>query len=252
MSKAMQAAALGLAVLISGATVSRAAGINVLASNAIKSALEELGPRFEAAGGHKITFTFKTAAELKADIEKGAAVDVAILTTGAIDDLVKQGKLSAAGKTDVVGSSIGVAIRKGAPKPDISTADAFKRTLLAAKSIGYVEQGATGGYLKQLFAKLGITEALAGKLVLLPSANPAAKAVGNGEAEIGMTQISEILPYTTAELLGPLPAELQQVTMFTAGIAAATKQQDASTAFIAYLKSPAAAPTLKAKGLDPK
>jgi molybdate transport system substrate-binding protein len=152
-----------------------------------------------------------------------------------------------------VGSSIGVAIKKGAPKPDLSSADAFKKTLLAAKSIGYVEQGATGAYLKQLFAKLGVTEAVASKVVLLPSTNPSAKAVGNGEAEIGMTQISEILPYAaTADLAGPLPAEVQQVTLFTAGISAATKDAAAAQALVTFLKSPAAATVLKAKGLDPK
>ena len=107
-------------------------------------------------------------------------------------------------------------------------------------------------YLKQLFAKLSVTEAVAGKLVLLPSTNPAAKAVGNGEAEIGMTQISEILPYATADLVGPLPAEVQQVTLFAGGIAAASKEADAAKAFVAFLKSPAAAPVMKAKGLDPK
>ena len=252
MGKTTRAAALGLMALMSEATMGQAADITVLASNAVKTALEELGPKFETAGGHKITFSFKAAAELKGDIEKGAAVDVAILTAAAIDDLIKQGKLAAGGKTDVVGSSIGVAIRKGAAKPDISSSEAFKRTLLAAKSIGYVEQGATGGYLQQVFAKLGVAEAVKAKLVLLPSTNPAAKAVGNGEAEIGMTQISEILPYATAELLGPLPAELQQVTVFTAGVGTASKQAAAAGAFIAYLKSPAAASVIKAKGLDPR
>ena len=246
------AVASGLAVTVAGVSLAQAAELKVMASNAVKTALEELGPQFEKSTSHKLAFTFKAAAELKAEIEKGAAVDVAILTAGGIDDLVKQGKITAASRTDVVGSSIGLAVRKGAPKPDISTADAFKKTLLAAKSIGFVEQGATGIYLKQLFAKLGVTEAVAGKLVSLPSTNPAAKAVGNGEAEIGMTQISEILPYPTADLVGPLPAEVQQVTLFSGGIAAASKEADAAKAFVAFLKSPAAAPVMKAKGLDPK
>ena len=253
MTKATTAAvAFGIAALLVSGHTASAADLKVMASNAIKSALEELAPQYEKASSNKITFSFKAAAELKSDIEKGEAVDLAILTAGGIDDLIKQGKLTADSRVDVVGSSIGLAVRKGAPKPDISTIDAFKKTLLAAKSIGYVEQGATGSYLKQLFAKLEMTEALSTKLVLLPSANPAAKAVGNGEAEIGMTQISEILPYATAELVGPLPAGAQQVTTFTAATASASKQGDAAKALVTFLRSASAAAILKAKGLDPK
>ncbi len=247
-----RAVATSVVAMLSGIAGGQAADLNVFASNAVKTALEELGPQFEKASAHKVVFTFRAAAELKSDIEKGAAVDVAIITAGGIDDLIKLGKLAAASRADVVGSSIGLAVRKGAPKPDISTTEAFKKTLLGAKSIGYVEQGATGAYLQKLFAQLGVTEAVAGKLVKLPSTNPAAKAVGNGEAEIGMTQISEILPYPTVDLVGPLPAGSQQVTVFTAGIASTSKQPDAAKAFVAFLKSANAAPVLKAKGLDPR
>jgi molybdate transport system substrate-binding protein len=226
----------------------QAAEIKVLASNALKTTLEELAPRFEKATEHKIAFTFGTAVGLKGDIEKGAAVDVALLTASAIDDLIKQGKL-AGNRTDVARSASGMAVRKGAPKPDISTTEAFKRTLLEAKSICYVEQGGTGIYLKSLLERLGIAEELKAKTKLLPSTNPAAQAVANGEAEIGMTQISEILPYPGAELVGPLPAEIQLYTVFAAGSQA--NASDAAKAFIAFLRSPEAAPVIKAKGLEP-
>jgi molybdate transport system substrate-binding protein len=226
------------------------AEIKVLSSNALKTALQELGPRFEKATEHKLVFTFRAAAELKGDIEKGAAVDLAILTKGAVDDLIKQGKLAGA-RVDLVRSGAGMAVRKGAPKPDISTTEAFKRTLQAAKSIAYVEQGGTGIYLKGLLERLGLAEELKPKIKALPSTNPAALAVANGEAEIGMTQISEILPYPGAELVGPLPPEIQLYTVFSAGIGADAKQADAAKALIAFLTAAEAAVVIKAKGLEP-
>ncbi|MFL5091395.1 MAG: molybdate ABC transporter substrate-binding protein [Xanthobacteraceae bacterium] len=240
--------AIGFAVaLASGA---QGAEIRVLSSNAVKTALEELAPRFEKATEHKLAFTFGTAVGLKGDIEKGAAVDVAILTASAVDDLIKQGKI-AGSRTDLVRSSSGMAVRKGAPKPDISTTEAFKRTLLEAKSIAYVEQGGTGIYLKGLLERLGIADEVKPKTRLLPSTNPAAQAVANGEAEIGMTQISEILPYAGAELVGPLPAEIQLYTVFSAGTGTNAKEHDAAKTLIKFLTSPDAAPVFKAKGLEP-
>jgi molybdate transport system substrate-binding protein len=241
-------ASIALAMLL--ASEAHAAEIRVLSSNALKTALDELGPRFEKATEHKLVFTFRAGAELKGDIEKGAGVDVAILSDGAVDDLIKQGKLAGA-RTDLVRSGAGMAVRKGAPKPDISTTEAFKRTLLAAKSIAYVEQGGTGIYLKGLLARLGIAEELKAKTKLLPSTNPAAFAVANGEAEIGMTQISEILPYAGAELVGPLPAEIQLYTVFSAGIGADAKAAEAGKALIRFLTSADAAPVLRAKGMEP-
>jgi molybdate transport system substrate-binding protein len=135
-----------LALFTAGAV--DAAEIKVLASNALKTALEELGPQFEKASEHKLSFTFNAAVPLKAEIEKGVAFDVAILSAPITEDLVKQGKLVAATRADIARSGAGLAVKRGAPKPDISTTEAFKRTLLDAKSICYVEQGATGIYLK--------------------------------------------------------------------------------------------------------
>jgi len=240
-------AAIGFAVTL--AWGAQAAEIKVLSSNAVKTVLEELGPRFEKATEHKLVITFSSAAALKSNIEKGEAFDLAILTASAADDLIRQGKLAAATRTDLVRSGAGVAIRKGAPKPDISTTDAFKRTLLNAKSIGYVEQGATGLYLKGLLERLGIAEELKPKTKLL--ATGAAEAVANGEVEIGMTQISEILPYAEAQLAGPLPPEIQLYTVFPAAISASAKEPEAAKALIKFLTSPAAASVIKAKGMEP-
>jgi molybdate transport system substrate-binding protein len=241
-------AAIGFAIL--SAPGSQAAEVKVLSSNALKTVLEELGPQFEKATEHKLAFTLGTAVGLKADIEKGAAFDVAILTASAIDDLIKQGKVVAA-RTDLARSGAGMAVRKGAPKPDISTTEAFKRALLDAKSICYVEQGGTGIYLKGLLKRLGIGEQLKAKTKLLPPSNPAAHAVANGEAEIGMTQISEILPYAGAELVGPLPAEIQLQTVYPAAIGTGAREPDAAKALLKFLTTPAAATVLKAKGLEP-
>jgi molybdate transport system substrate-binding protein len=188
---------------------------------------------------------------LKAAIEQGATFDLAVLTTAAVDDLVRQGKLVGATRTALVNSGAGVAVRKGAPKPDISTIEAFRLALLNAKSVAFVEQGGTGVYLKALLPRLGIADALAGRIKMLPPENPAAHAIANGEAEIGMTQISEILPYAGAELVGPLPKEIQLTTSFATAVGASARQSEPAMALIRFLTAPAAAPVFNAKGLDP-
>jgi molybdate transport system substrate-binding protein len=240
-----------LALAIFAAGAANAAEIKVFASNALKTALEELAPQFEKATEHKLTFNFNAAAMLKAEIEKGAAFDLAILGGPAADDLIKQGKLVASTRTEIARSVAGLAVKKGAPKPDISTTEAFKRALIDAKSICYVEQGATGIYLKGLLERLGIAEQLKAKTKLLSPSNPAAHAVANGEAEIGMTQISEILPYAGAELVGPLPAEIGLYSVYPAAVGAGAKEPDAANALIKFLAAPAAIPVLRSKGLEP-
>jgi molybdate transport system substrate-binding protein len=234
-----------------GAGAASAAEIKVLVSNALKSTMEELAPQFEKASENKLVMTFGAAAEIKTSIEKGAAVDVAILTAAVTDELVKEGKLIAAGRADIARSGAGLAGRKGAPKPDISTTDAFKHTLIDAKSIAYVAAGATAPYILGLFDRLGIAGEVKSKLKPQPTSNPAAQAVANGDAELGITQISEILPYAGAELIGPLPAEVQLYTVYPAAVAAGTKEPDAAAALIKFLTAPAAIAVLKAKGLSP-
>jgi molybdate transport system substrate-binding protein len=236
---------------IGGSGTADAAEIRLLASNALKSTLEELAPQFERTSGHKLSIAFGAAAELKQAIEKGDPVDVAVLTTAAVDDLVKSGKLLPAGRADIARSAAGVAARKGTPKPDISTAEAFKRALLAAKSVAYVGVGASAPSVRSIFDRLGIADELKSKVKQLPASDPAANAVANGEAELGITQISEILPYAGAELVGPLPPEIQFYTDYPAAIAASAKEPEAGKALIAFLRTPAAAAVLKAKGLTP-
>jgi molybdate transport system substrate-binding protein len=243
-------ASLALPVL-SASGPADAAEIKALVSNALKSTMEEAVPQFEKESGHKLAITFGAAAELKASIEKGTPVDIAILTTATTDDLVKEGKLVAAGRVDIARAGAGVAARKGAPKPNISTTAGFKQALLDAKSIAFVGAGATAPYIRSLFDRLGIADQVQPKLKVQPTSNPAAKAVANGEAELGITQISEILPYTGAELIGPLPPELQLYTVYPAALAADTKEPEAAKALIKFLTAPATIAVLKAKGLGP-
>src|SRR5215470_7409433 len=239
------------AVALFAAATADAAEIKVIASNAVKTVVEELGPQFEKASEHKLNITFGVGTQLQANIEKGEAFDLVILAAGSVDSLIKQGKLTADTRADIARSSVGVAVKKGAPKPDISTTEAFKRAMLEAKSIGYVEQGASGIYLKGLFERMGLTEQLKSKTKLLPGSNPAANAVANGEVEIGITQISEILPYAGAELVGPLPADIQLYTVFAAAVGAGAKEAAPAGALLKFLTAPAAVPVLKTKGLSP-
>jgi molybdate transport system substrate-binding protein len=228
-----------------------AAEIKMLVSNALKTSMEELAPKFEAASEHKLDITFGAGTELKADIDKGAKFDVVIIAPGQIDALIGQGKLAGADRRDIAKAGFGLAARKGAPKQDISTVEGFKRALQSAKSIAYVEAGAGSPYFKGLLDKFGIAEETKPKLRPQPTSNPTAKAVANGEAEIGVTAISEILPYAGAQVVGPLPEEIQFYSVSTAAIANDTKVTGAARAIIRFLTSPAAAAVFTAKGLTP-
>ena len=237
----------GLALTLLAAQT-QAAEIKVLSSTAMKTALEELGPQFEKATGNTVAFTIGPAAVLKKQIDQGAVFDVAILTTPLNDSLADGGKIDKT-RIPIARAGIGLAIHRGAPKPDISTTEAFKRALLNAKSVGLSAAGASGVYLKTLFEKLGIADELKPKLKLLQGA--AGEAAANGEVEIGLTQISEILPYANAELVGPLPSDIQSYTYFSAAVSATSKEADAARAFVKFLAAPAAVAVIKAKGMEP-
>jgi molybdate transport system substrate-binding protein len=226
----------------------QAAEIKVLASTAVKTTLEALAPQFEKSTGNKVDLTFAPASVLKEKIDQGTAFDVAILTTPIIDALAAGGKIDNARAT-IAHSGIGVAIRKGASKPDIGTKEAFAQALLKANSVGFTAGGATGGYLKTLFEKLGIADQLKPKLKLLQGG--VGEAVTSGEIEIGMTQISEILPHPGAELVGPLPPDLQSYTYFSAGVSTAGKEVDAAKALVNFLSGTDARAVIKAKGMEP-
>jgi molybdate transport system substrate-binding protein len=239
-------AAIGLAVMVAP-NPATAAEVTALISNALASVMKELTPQFERTSGHTLKVTLGPTNPLKAQIEKGEAFDLTVLGSDAVDDLMKQGKLAAGSRADIARSQMGVAIRQGAPKPDISTTDAFKRMLLNAKSIGFTPDGLSGSHMLAVFARLGITDEMKPKA----RNGRGAELVSSGEAEIGITQVSEILGIPRVELAGPLPAEVQQYTVFPAAISSNAKQRDAANALVKFLASPEAARVLKAKGLEP-
>jgi molybdate transport system substrate-binding protein len=239
---------------VSPNNTARAAELRVLASVALTSALDELSPVFENATGDKLSIGYGLAADLRKHILDGETADVIILTRPLMDELQKQDKLVANSLVNVVGTPVSVVARAGAPKPDMSSVDAFKHTLLTARSIVYADPakgGASGVYFARVLDRLGIAEQLKGKTILVPGAQ-AAEVVARGDAELGVAQGSEIVPVAGAQLVGPLPGELASMTVFTAGIGAASKSPEAAKALIKFLTGPEAASRFKTKGFEPR
>ena len=241
----------GLALLlVSGLSgTAQAAELKLIVGNALKTVMDELGPQFEKATGSTLLFTVGTTTQLKGRIDTGEAFDAVILAKPAFDELAVQGKVVDTTRAVIARSGIGVAVRKGAAKPDLGSDDAFKQAMLDAKSIGYVDQTPTAAALKSLFAKLGIADAMKSKSKALDM--QAAVAVANGDVEIGLTQISEILAYPEVELAGPLPSDIQTYTTFAGGVGAAAHDPTDAAALIKFLTGPNAAPVIKAKGMEP-
>ena len=224
--------------------------IRILSTHAAFEVLSELGPQFERTTGHRLSIGYDPANVIKRHIDGGAAFDVAIVTRPVIDDLSKQGKIIADTCVDIGRSGLGLAVRKGAPKPDISTIEAFKRALLAATSVVRSKDGTSGLYFEKLLDRLGIAEAMRGK-IRLGGSGRIAELVAAGEAELAVQQISELLPVAGAEFVGPFPPELQLYTVFAAGVGSAAKNRQAAVALINSLTAPSAAVLFKAKGLEP-
>ena len=226
-----------------------AAEIKVFVSTAAKSMLDQLGPDFEKASGHKLNVSAGPAADLKQKIDQGAPFDVAILTTPLIDALAKAGKIDAASRVTVARAGLGVSVQSGAAKPDVSTDAALKNALLNAKSIGYNGVGASKAANEAMFEKLGISDAVRPKVKLLDVSAPIA--VAKGDVEIGLGPISEILPVAGVQFVGAYPSDVQSYLVFSAGLSSATEDTGAAKALIDFLTSPAAVPVIKAKGMEP-
>jgi len=239
----------GAGLLILAGTAS-AADIKVMASAAIKEAYLELVPQFEKSTEHKVTTTWAGTVDMMKRLTGGEVFDLVIMAGPSIDELVKQGKIVAGSRVDLAKSGVGVAVRAGAPKPDISSSDALKRAMLAAKSIAY-STGPSGVYIASLFQRMGIADAVKDKIKIGQPGTPIGEIIARGEAEIGFQQLSELIPIEGIDIVGPLPAELQRVTVFSAGIAAGAKEPDAARALIACLAAPEAAPTITKSGLEP-
>jgi molybdate transport system substrate-binding protein len=247
---------MALAVWVSvtglGAGVARADELKVFSAGAVRAIVTELAQAFRAETGHTVALSFGTVGVTRQKLASGEPVDVVIMTDAAIDDVAKQGAVVAGSRTDLARTGIGVGVREGAPKPDISTSDAFKATLLAAKSLVYVDpaQGATSGiHFASVLDRLGIAEAVKAKTQLVAGGYPAEK-VATGEAEVVVHQISEIVPVKGVVLVGPLPPDLQKVTVYSAGLATRSASPETARAFIAFLARPAFKPKFAAAGLD--
>ena len=245
-TRAIRAMALALLALTawSGA---EAAEIKLLSTVGMLPATPELIAQFERETGHKIVVTYGLAAVLKQNFLDGTAADVLLLTSPIVEDLAKQGKVVAGSKVDVARSGVGIGIKAGAPRPDISTADALKNTVLAAKSVGYSKEGASGVAFARVLERLGIAEQVRAKYK--DTGTKAGEMVVAGDIELGAAQIPELMAVPGVDVVGPLPAELQTVTVFSLGLATEAKAADAARAFIQFLAGPAAAPIYKAKGL---
>ena len=227
-----------------------ASAIKVLASNSIRAVLGELVPQYERANDCKIEISYDPAKVMLARIRKGEAADLVITGSGAIDELVKQGRVLADSRRILARCRVGVAVRAGAPKPDISSVEALKRALLDAKAVAYTQEGASGMHFSGVIERLGIAEQVKAKAVRQPG-GLIGELVAAGKAEIAIQQIPELLAVPGIELAGPLPAEIQLVTVTAAGVFSGTEQAAAARSFIEFLAATDATRVMKAKGLEP-
>jgi molybdate transport system substrate-binding protein len=251
----IKAAVALLAVFLSAAITpipSNAAEIKLLAAGALRQVLSELLPQFEKGSGHDFSANYGTVGALTDRLAKGEAADVAIVSDTQIDELEKLGKVVGGTRVDVARTGVGAFVHKNSPKPDISSVDAFKRTLLAAKTVTYADPasgGAAGTYMAHLMELLGISTEINQKTKFDPRGGLLMyQMVSDGEADLGFDQISIILVQPNVEFLGPLPGPIQHYTTFAAGIGATSHQAEAGKAFIEFLASPPAQARMKANG----
>ncbi len=251
----LRALVLGFAAAVLLSSAASAAEVRVMISGGLTAAYNALVPEFERLTGHKVLTAYgpsmgTTVNAIPIRLERGEPADVVIMVGYALGDLVKQGKVIAETRVDLVKSPIGVAVKSGAPKPDISTSESVKLALLAAKTIAYSDS-ASGVYVStEMFARLGIADEMKDKARKIP-ATPVGEIVARGDAEIGFQQISELKPVSGIDIVGPLPDDLQKITVFSAGIATVAKEPDAGKALIKYLGSPAVSAALIKSGMEP-
>jgi molybdate transport system substrate-binding protein len=238
---------------VTGAT--QAAEINAFISTALKTVTDELLPPFERANGHTIRATYAPSGALIPRFDGGEPVDIFLTDSAAIDTLIKHGKVVAP-RVDLARTGIGIAVRKGAPKPDVSTPEALKRALLAAKTVGHAAPSGgsiTAAHIQAVFRRLGIASQVTPK-VKLAAGGPNGRVsvlISTAEAEIGLQQVSELMSNPGIEVIGMLPAELQQITIYSAGVTTSAREAEAAKALINALTAPSTAPIYKIKGLDP-
>src|SRR5262244_3465740 len=224
--------------------------IRVLSTQATEEAYRELVPQFEKAAGHKVTTVFTGTLDANKRLAAGESYDLLIMSAPSIEEHIKAGKVVPGSRVDLAKSGVGVGVKAGAPKPDISTTEALKKALLAARSIGY-STGPSGVYMVGVFQRMGIADEIRGKLKQTPTGVFVGSIIANGEAEIGFQQVSELSFFPGIDYVGPLPAEVQLITVFSAGIPAGSKQADAAKALVSFVTAQAAAAIFKKHALDP-
>ncbi len=224
--------------------------IKVLSTHALQRLVEKVAPEFEHSSGYTLSLSYDPALAVKRRIENGAEFDAVLISRAAIDELTAQGRLVRESRVDLARSGLGVAIRKGLPKPDITTVEAFKHALLAAKSVVRSTEGTSGVYFEKLLGELGIAEQMKDKIKLGPSGR-VAELAARGEVDMAVQQISEIVPVAGIEFIGPFPAEVQLYTTFAGAVSASSTQADAAKALLGILASPEAASILRDSGLEP-
>lgn len=242
---------LALVFLLAQGITARAAEIRVIAGAAFAPALSEIGPKFERTTGDKLTVEYGITGTLKRQMEAGEAFDLAIIPEGLVDEAVKQGKIVTGTRYEIARVGMAVAARAGTPKPDIRSVDAFKRALLAAKSVAYPPQGAVGIHLAQIFERLGIAEQMKSKIKPQKGVGDVPKTVAAGEAELGFAPSIVFQNAKGIEVIGAYPAELQHYIVYATGVSASASQPEDAKALLKYLMSPKAVAVIKAKGLEP-
>ncbi|HEY2183921.1 MAG TPA: substrate-binding domain-containing protein [Xanthobacteraceae bacterium] len=230
--------------------MAEAADIKVLSTQATEQAYRELVPQFEKATGHKVITVFTGTLDADKRLAAGESYDLLIMSGPSIDEHIKGGKVAPGSRVDLARSGVGIGVRAGAPKPDISTTEALKSTLLAAKSIGY-STGPSGVYLLGLLQRMGIADEIKGKLRQTPTGVFVGSIIANGEVEIGFQQVSELSNFPGVDYAGPLPAGIQQLTVFASGILAGAKEADAARALVKFMTTPAAGEAFKKRGMEP-
>src|SRR5499427_1915620 len=241
---------LALVVALAFATSAGAADVKVFCTNGVKAVVEELLPQFERTTGNKVVISYEPSTQIKKRIDAGEPFDLAMMTTSLIDAEIKAGKLQFESRRFVARSGLGLSIRSGAKKPDIATVDAFKNTLLAAKSITYATQGASAAPFEALVGKLGIESHVKPKYNLRSTAAQVGEAVASGAVEIGVAPVSEILPVKGVDLIGPFPTDVQSYVEITAAAGTGAKEKDAANKLIAFIVSPSNAAVIKVKGME--
>jgi molybdate transport system substrate-binding protein len=224
--------------------------ITVIASNAVKEALAELVPEFERASPHRVVTVWGGTPDISARIGGGEVLDLVILPAERIDELMAQGWLKVGGRVDIARSGIGVAVSGGAPRPDISSAAALKAALLAARAI-VLSSGPSSSYLADLFGRMGIAAAIGSRIVQIGPGLPVSAALARGEGEIGFTQVSELKSAPGIDFLGPLPAEVQHITVWSAGLHAAAPEPQGAADLVTFLRGPHAAAVIRRSGMEP-